>query len=327
MLDRLVQPLVGSIYTADVERLSLAAAMPRFRQMEQLHGSLIRAMLSQRRDRSYEGKAVAGGARFASLQGGMSSLVEALARTLPASSVELESPVDRVTPLAGRRWMVSIGGGRPRECECDGVIIATPAYRAAAMLAEVDDEAARALAEIEYVSSAVVSLGYRRYQIGHPLNGSGFVVPLTEQRTILSCSFSSQKYEGRAADGDVLLRVFIGGACQSGLLRLSSDELVTLAEREVVELLDISGKPLLRRVVRHHRAMPQYHVGHAGQVEALSRRLARFPTLALAGSAYGGVGLPTCIQSGQTAAERLAKQLSASENLSRRILTRMGSAV
>ncbi|HEX6960397.1 MAG TPA: protoporphyrinogen oxidase [Lacipirellula sp.] len=327
VLQRLVQPLVGAIYTADVEQLSLAAAMPQFRQMEQEHGSLIRAMLVQRRKRPSGDRGSVRAGRFASLRDGMSSLIDALAQSVPEGSVELDSPVEHLMPLANQRWLLSIGGARPRTLEADGVIVATPAFRAADMLESVDADAAGKLAEIEYVSSAIVALGYRRYQIRHPLDGPGFVVPLQEHRTILCCSFSSQKYDGRASDGDVLLRIFIGGACQSGLLRLPPAELIELAEQEVVQLLDIAGRPVFQQLTRHHRAMPQYRVGHCDLVQTIKQRLTHFPTLELAGNAYSGVGVPACIQSGQVAADRLLKHLNAHVDVLRATLTGIGTTV
>ena len=135
----------------------------------------------------------------------MSSLVSALIRYLPPQSIQLASPVDRVQPLDEARWLLSIGGRHPGQQEVDGVILATPAHQAAKILKSLDVTLASQLATIDYASCAVVSLGYRRSQIKHPLAGFGFVVPLIEQRNIFSCSFASIKYEGRAPDGSVLL--------------------------------------------------------------------------------------------------------------------------
>jgi oxygen-dependent protoporphyrinogen oxidase len=241
----------------------------------------------------------------------MMSLVHALARRLPAPSIQLTSPVQTIAPIEDNRWMLSIGGECPRSLTVDGLIVATPANRTAILLGDIDSILAQDLAQIEYASCAVVSLGYRRDQIQHPLDGFGFVVPLVERRTILSCSFSSVKYDGRAPSGHVLLRVFIGGACQSGLLRLPGRQLLVLAEQELSDLLHIRGEPVLRHVMRQHRTMPQYHVGHRDRVAAIRDRLARFPTLALAGSAYAGVGVPSCIQSGQQAANEILLRLEA----------------
>ena len=310
LLDRLVQPLVGGIYSADPRRLSVAATMPRFLKMEQEHGSLIRAMLRQRRQQSQQVGNGVRYAQFAALRGGMSALIGRLAESLPVGCAQPDSLVAEIMPRDGGRWSLCVGGARPRRLTVEGVLMASPAHPAARLLAPIDRTLSSELREIEYAGCALVSLGYRRQQIGHPLDGFGFVVPLVEQRTILSCSFSSVKYEGRAPKGTVLLRVFIGGACQSGLLRLSSQQLIALAEREVADLLRIQGQPLFRHCTRQPGAMPQYHVGHRDRVARIEARLQQFPTLALAGSALHGVGVPGCIQSGTAAAERLVQALS-----------------
>jgi oxygen-dependent protoporphyrinogen oxidase len=324
--ERLAQPLVGSIYTADPERLSIEATMPRFRQMERQYGSLLRAALRQPRDRQSEEGSGARYGQFATLRHGMMSLVHALAKRLPAQSVQLASPVESVVPLEGDRWLLSIGGECPRSLKVDGLVVATPANRTAILLGDIDSTLAHELAQIEYASCAVASLGYRRDQVQHPLDGFGFVVPLVERRTILSCSFSSVKYDGRAPSGHVLLRVFIGGACQSGLLRLPGRQLLALAEQELSDLLHIRGEPVLRHVMRQHRTMPQYHVGHRDRVAAIRNRLARFSTLALAGSAYAGVGVPTCIQSGQEAANEILLRLEAQKCANQRACSAEGRA-
>jgi oxygen-dependent protoporphyrinogen oxidase len=308
LFERLVQPLVSGIYTGDPQRLSIEATFPRFRQMERAHGSMLRAMLRQ--PKSQEASSGARYGQFATLRGGMTTLVNALAERLPPGAVQLDSPVSALQPLDRGRWQLEIGGGCPRFMQVEGVIHAAPAHQGAKLLQDVDAELAEELHGIEYASCAVVGLGYRREQIGHPLNGFGLVVPLVEQRMILSCSFSSIKYPGRAPEDAVLMRVFIGGDCQSGLMRLSRDELIAVAEKEVAELLQVRGEPVLRKIFKHRQAMPQYHVGHRERIARIGECLQRFPSLALAGSALHGVGLPSCIQSGETAAAQVARQLA-----------------
>jgi oxygen-dependent protoporphyrinogen oxidase len=313
MFDRLVQPLVGGIYTADPDRLSVAATMPRFLEMERKHGSLMRAMLKQRWSKQQRPEN-SGGARysqFMTLRGGMSSLTERLAQTLPSGSIQLDSPVLSVVPK-DNGWSIRRTGKEPSWVNADAVIVAAPAKPASQMLATVDHRIAEELGQIEYASCAVVSLAFRREQIGTPLDSFGFVVPLVEERFILSCSFSSLKYEGRAPKDTVLMRVFIGGACQRGLLRMSSQELTELAHWELARVLDIEGEPLLRSFTRQDGSMPQYHVGHGGRVAAIEQRLKAFPTLALSGNSLSGVGVPGCIESGRKAAERVAKALKES---------------
>lgn len=309
LYQRLVQPLVGSIYGVPPERLSLESTMPRFRQMERECGSLIRAAHRQRRKKPKENSAGARYSQFAAPRHGMSSLIEAIAQRLPDGTVELASPVNSLLRLERDRWLLLIGGDRPRWQEVDALILATPAYATAKLLARMDSVLADELAQIEYSSCALISLGYCENQIERPLDGFGFVVPLVERRNILSCSYSSVKYNGRAPKGTVLLRVFIGGAIHEGLLRLSDNELIELARSEVSDVLKIHGEPILTHVSLRPHSMPQYEVGHRERINGINQRIARFPTLALAGSAYGGVGIPSCVASGQAAAEACLSRL------------------
>jgi oxygen-dependent protoporphyrinogen oxidase len=179
----------------------------------------------------------------------------------------------------------------------------------AALVSAADPGLASRLGGITYASSATVALAYPRAAVRHPLDGFGFVVPRVEGRAILACTFSSVKYPGRAPDGAVLLRVFVGGALQADLLARADEDLIGLAHDDVARLLGITGKPVLARVWRHPDAMPQYDVGHLDRVAAIESRLEAFPSLALAGAAYRGVGIADCVRSGEAAAERLNSSL------------------
>jgi oxygen-dependent protoporphyrinogen oxidase len=191
---------------------------------------------------------------------------------------------------------------------CDGVIVATGSRPAARLLGAVDPQLAAELSGIPSASSAVVSLGYRREQIQHPLDGFGFVVPAAEGRRIIAGSFASVKFPGRAPEGCVLVRVFIGGALQKELVDLPDDALSEIATAELAELIGAAGTPVLCDVAHWRDAMPQYHVGHLERLARIEERLRALPRLALAGSAYRGVGVPQCVESGKTAAERVLAQ-------------------
>lgn len=316
MFDRLVQPLVGGIYTADPRLLSLAATMPRFVEMERQQGSLIRAAYRQRHTgQRAESGAGARYGQFMTLQGGLSKLTQALVEQLPARSVRMDSQVVSMQPRAKGGWKIRVTGSEPDWLEADAVVLATPAHESARLTSNIDAFLAEDLSTIPYASCAVVALGYEVSQIGVPLDSFGFVVPLAEGRMILSCSFSSVKYTGRASEGRVLLRVFVGGACQSGLLRLPEEELVQLAERELAELMKIRGQPVLRHIKTHWQSMPQYHVGHLERVASIESRLKRFPDLVLAGSSLYGVGIPNCICSGRKAAEKIFCRINNSSDV------------
>jgi oxygen-dependent protoporphyrinogen oxidase len=313
VFERLIQPLIGGIYTADPERLSLAATLPRFLALEKRYGSLLAAAARGALSSGAADGGPVSGARygmFVAPREGMDHLVASIAASLPKDSVRLNTPVESVTSEADGQWLVTFAGDSPGGAiKADGVIVATPAPRAAAILAR-DGELAGSLRQIRYASTAIVSLGYRIADIREPLDAFGFVVPAREKRRILAASFSSVKYPGRAPAGSLLARVFIGGACQGELLDLDDERLIRLAIDELAELLGVAGQPLVAHLTRWPSAMPQYELGHLRLVETIEGHVARRPGLALAGAAYRGVGIPHCVRSGEQAAETLMKTLA-----------------
>jgi len=219
------------------------------------------------------------------------------------------------------RWLLRLGESKAPESdatparrsspqhEFDAVIITVAAPVAAKLLTDIDGELACKLAGIEYAGVVVASMAFERQQIRHPLDGFGFVVPAIERRRILSASFSSEKFPGRAPDGKVLIRTFVGGACQRELVDLNDADLERLVTEELADLLGITGQPIWTMIARWSQSMPQYHLGHLERVAQIETLVEEIPHLGLAGNAYHGVGIPHAIRSGEQAAERLTQFL------------------
>lgn len=305
VLERVAQPLIGGIYAADPEKLSLGATMPRFLEMEGMGRSVIRALWSdQRHARNRRGGSGARWSLFVTALGGMQELVDAVSSRLPAGTVHLGTVASRIAWEGNKKtWLVNTS--QEAAFTADGVILALPAFSSAALVTPFAPELARELLAIPYSSAATVSLAYREPEIPRPLSGFGFVVPAIESRKIIACSFSSVKYSGRAPKGYVLLRAFVGGALQSELLTQDDRGLRETVREELSALLGVKAEPLLCRIYRYPRSLPQYQVGHLELVQRLENHLAQVPALALAGNAYRGVGISDCIHSGEQAAERL----------------------
>jgi oxygen-dependent protoporphyrinogen oxidase len=299
-LERVAQPLVAGIYTANPEDLSLAATMPRFVEVERRDRSLI---LGLRRALARAPQPGTSGARwslFVTFAGGMETLISALADRLPDSAVVLGQRAAALERL-GAGWRLATADGA--RFEADHVILATEAHASARLLRYVDPALATLLGETEYAGAATVSLGYRRADVAHPLDGFGFVVPRGEGKALLAGTFSSVKYPGRAPDDHVLIRCFMGGALNAALLDEDDASLVARARAELGESLGVTAEPVLIRASRWPASMPQYRVGHLARVEAIERRAAAIPGLHLAGAAYRGVGIADCVRSGEAAAE------------------------
>ncbi len=319
-LERLVQPLIGGIYTADPEKLSLKATMPRFSEMEQSHGSVIRATLAQQKlDRKLSaGHQVArhdssgSGARyglFATAIGGLSDMVTAIERTLRRSGrveVQLGVEVSRIDqPTASdSQWEVQLRGQSP--LKFDAVIMTLPTHAAARILrTAISPELHTELQEIEYASSAIVVSGHQLSDFDHPMDAFGLVVPAIERRKILAVSFSSRKFPGRAPAGQIVLRTFVGGAMQPELLNHDDDTIAGFVNDELRSIFGMKAEPMFSEVIRYNNAMPQYHVGHLDRVARIESLLKNTPGLHLAGNAYTGVGIPDSIASGWNAADHV----------------------
>jgi oxygen-dependent protoporphyrinogen oxidase len=242
----------------------------------------------------------------------MSSLVSALAARLPKGAIELNAPVRRIRRVADGVWDIEYANGKSTGAAA--VILAAPAHRAALLLAPVSPDAARLLQDISYSSIAVITLAYRRADVQAALISWGFFVPEAEPFKLRSAGFPSLKFSGRAPADMVLIRASLGGDHHSSLVAQSDSDLVELADDELSRFLNIKGALVFGRVRRHMFALPKYRLGHCDLIAMLDRRLADVPGLALAGNAYGGIGVPQCIARGQQAAEQISEYLDKRPN-------------
>ena len=309
-LDRVAQPLVGGIYAADPDKLSLSAAMPRFKEMERAHRSVILSMVSEQRRRARNREAGSGArwSLFVTLVGGMQELVDRIASRLPEGCVRLHTPIAGLIRDTDKNlWKVTTR--RNESLEVDAVVLATPSFQTAETIGDVASSAADALKQITYASTATVSLAFRQKDFPRPLDSFGFVVPAIESRKIMACTFSSLKYPGRAPEGHVLLRGFVGGSLQPKLFQDDDATMEKHVRDELASLLGVVAQPVFSRVWRYPNSMPQYHVGHQTRIQQIEAQLAKFPSLALAGNAYHGVGIADCVRTGEEAAERIINRL------------------
>ena len=307
--DRIIEPLVGGIYGGDAAKLSLQATLPRFAEMEAKDRSLIWSMTKSQKAARKIKREEESGARysfFITLKSGMQSLPERLADRLGREKIKLNRAVERVEALEnGAGWnVVSTSGEAAR---FDAVIFATDSSAASSALRDVAPEVASLYGQTEHTGVAIVHLAFRDEQIGRPVQGMGFVVPTSEKNGVVAGSFSSYKYPTRAPKGTTLLRVFVGGARAPEMVELRENELVARVVDEVRALLDVKGEPLATDVARFPNAMPQYYLGRLDWRKRLQCALDKIPTLALAGNALDGVGLPACVKSGYDAVDRVLK--------------------
>ncbi|MBE7474026.1 MAG: protoporphyrinogen oxidase [Anaerolineae bacterium] len=319
-LDKIAGPVMAGIYVADPERLSLLSTFPMFAEMEQKYGSLIKAMrVSKKSTASHSANNGSGPrspvpgqplAMFTSLRGGMQELVEALTAQLQGD-LQLGSRVIGLRRLSPGFEVTLDSSGT---LQTDAVVMAAPAFIAAGLLEPLEPRLAALLRQIRYVSTATVSLGYRRTDLPTDLNGFGFMVPKSENRQILACTWSSTKFDHRAPANGALLRLFVGGDTKEHLVEtLADEELFALAQAELRAIMGITAPPVAQRVFRWPKGNAQYDVGHLDRVAEMEQLAAAIPGLYLAGSAFRGIGLPDCIKSALTTVEGLMLQVKTFE--------------
>ncbi len=307
MVESFADPLLSGVYGGDAAQLSVRATLPRFAQMEEAHGSVIRAVRRARRNLRRAATAAVNphpaSPLFSTLNGGLSQMVEAIRTRLDAGSVHCGTQVTaiRCGTGPGRRAYSVLSPGRSLP-EFDAVILALPAHESARLLADLDAELAAPLAAVPYSSSVIVALGYPAPVRKRLPPGFGFLVPRREQRRMLACTFVHSKFPGRVPPDRALLRCFLGGSRDEGVLELDDGQMAALVEQELRSILGLVETPLFLRIYRWPRAMAQYTLGHQQRVAAVKERLARHPGLYLAGNWDAGIGLSDCIRSGRAAA-------------------------
>jgi protoporphyrinogen/coproporphyrinogen III oxidase len=317
-VDRLADPLLAGIYGGDAAQLSARAVLPRLVEMERQYGSLTRGMLAahrkmravaQSKNGAKNGSGPAARPIFTTLRGGMRQLTEALAARLDSTSVHLSAPVTAIEKDPDG-WRVEAGGF---VMVYDALIVASPAWAAGALLSPVDAALGGELAAIPYSSSITVNLVYDERKLGRLPEGFGFLVPPSEGRAMLACTFAHRKFLGRTPPGKAVFRAFLGGMKNEDLLAETDAALVAIARRELREILgekamSAAVEPEHTQVSRWRRAMAQYAVGHKERVERIAARVAALPGLRLVGNAYDGIGIPDCIRLGRQAARELTAQ-------------------
>lgn len=303
-LDKIAEPLLSGIHVSDPDQLSLKSSFPRLMEVERKYGSLIRGMLAAKRAMPQNNN----GARstlpmFMTLRGGMGQLVDTLVDKLDTQAVHTGSSVTALESInAGGppyRLRTQDGGA----LLADAVVLAAPSDVASRLVEGLDPGLAQDLASIRYVSTAVVTLGYRPRAGLLPLNGFGFIIPKKEGRRITACTWTSTKFDHRAPEDHRLVRCFVGGPGREEMVDLDDATLTRVVSQELADIMGLHAEPDLVSIFRWHKVNPQYDLGHLDRVARMQARAAEHGGLFLAGGSFDGVGVPDCVRQGEDAAD------------------------
>jgi oxygen-dependent protoporphyrinogen oxidase len=305
MVDRVAEPLLAGVYGGSAEKLSVQAVLPRFAEMERQSGSLVRATLKAkaRARQSNSSPAARPQPLFTSLKNGMQQMVDALVNALPKSNLRLQQQGVSVRPANGN-WQVESNGAKE---EFQAVLLAVPAPTAATMLRQAVPVLIDGLSRIAYTSSAAMALAYDQAELPA---GHGFLVPRSEERKMMACTFVHKKFPYRAPEGKKLLRCFFSSSRMPGLLGHTDEELQAIARQELKDIISLDARPLFARTFRWERAMAQYETGHLERVAEMEKVLAQMPGLEIIGNSFHGIGVPDCIKSARLTVEKITSGAS-----------------
>ncbi len=312
-LEKLIAPMVSGIFAGNPENMSLISSFPRIAELEREYGGLVRAMMKlarKKRREIAEGKVVSSaagpGGVLTSFREGIQYLTDTLAISA-GDGIRTGSAVSSITPGSLAPYMIRCEDGNVSEA--DIVVIAAPAYAASAILTTLDPAISSILDKIPYASMTVVSFGYERRRVNHPLDGFGYLAVKREGLSILGTLWDSSMFENRAPERCILLRSMMGGACFPGHIDLDDDEVKRRVMLDIKKTMGIDAEPDFSGIYRHRFAIPQYTVGHGERLATLSREIAKHEGLFLTGNSYRGIGLNDCVAAAARTAEELAPLL------------------
>ena len=297
LLELLVGPFVSGIYAGDPEKTSLRAAFPQLHEAEKTAGSIIRGMKVAAKKRT--GPRVK--ASLASFRHGNQTLINSLAEKL-GESLRTDVRVAQIARANEGGFTLDAGDLHFRS---EHLVATAPTFLSASLLKSFAPTIANALSQIEYAPVAVVSLGYRRSDVAHSLQGFGFLVPRSAGLKILGTVWNSSLFPNRAPEGQVQFTTFLGGATDPDTSSLSDSSLIDLVRRELTPLLGLKSQPVSSRASVYSRAIPQYDLGHLDRLAAIQANLAKVPGLHLTGNYFKGPAIGTCIEHAEAVAESI----------------------
>lgn len=307
-LEKIAEPLVAGIHAGTPETMGLSSTFPRFIQIEEEYGSLIRGMLARRKlARKWEKRGGPKRTMFVTLKDGLGEWIDCLREKIGEEVIRLKKRVVKLRRTEKGDYQIQLSEGA--FLETDAIILATPSFITAKIIEEMDPNLSEILLTIPYISSATVSLAYHRSQMNHPLDAFGFIIPRSEKRRIMASTWTSVKFDYRAPEDHVLLRVFVGGAINEELVGLSDEEMLRMIQEELKDIMDVEGDPILTRIYRWEKSMPQYLVGHLEKVARMEERTNLRPGLFLTGCAYKGIGISDSVHDAEIVAEKAVEYL------------------
>jgi oxygen-dependent protoporphyrinogen oxidase len=301
-IDYIAEPLLAGVYGGDVDQLSIRSVLPRFVELEGKYGSLSKAVI----DRVEKAQPENGSKPplFTTLRGGLGSLIDKL----------LDAVAENIQGIRGQAETVerTPAGFRVKIADewIDGteIVLACEAHQGAAVTKISFPRLSAALDSVPYSSSMTVALGFDIRDIPKIPQGFGFLVPRVERKRLVACTYVGNKFKDREAENMLLVRCFLGGYNDPGILDEPDEAVTRIVLDELRTYANITSKPVFTRIHRWPKSMAQYTVGHEERVAEIEAARQDIPGVYLAGNAYRGIGIPDCVRMAKEAAEAIVER-------------------
>ncbi|WHY87684.1 protoporphyrinogen oxidase [Neobacillus novalis] len=306
VVENLIEPLLSGIYAGDIDQLSLMSTFPQFYEVEQKYRSLIMGMKrsTPTQPKKPETKEKTKGA-FLTFKSGLQSFAEAIEAKLDAKSILKGHRVDKITKVQ-QKYEIYLNNGETVKADC--IIAATPHKVTQMMFSEYS--LFDPFKSVPSTSVATVALAFPKEAIKKDIDGTGFVVSRNSDYSITACTWTHKKWVHSTPEGKVLLRCYVGRAGDETIVDLSDDQIIKIVLDDLKKTMDITMNPEFSLVSRWNNSMPQYTVGHKQRLTSILGQVkAELPGVFLAGSSYGGVGIPDCIDQGEAAVQNILDYL------------------
>ena len=308
-LDYAINPFVAGVFAGDPDTLSVKSAFPKLYRLEELYGGLIKGMIKGAKERKNSGEQSKQSAKMFSFMDGMQTLPKAIARKL-GERIMYKCKVEKIAKSENKYKIFYKHDDLPKEIVSDIVLSTIPAYKAASVFGELDNQLCRHLSKIYYPPVKVLFLGFRKESIGRALDGFGFLIPKNENRSFLGAIWSSVIFPQRADSSKAAFTLFIGGARSPELFNGDDESLINRVLKEFKEIMNINEDPLFVREKMWAKAIPQYNLGYIEHERYFEKIERESPGLFLSGNYRSGISVGDCIANSEPVCKRIIDFIS-----------------
>lgn len=306
IVENLIEPLLSGIYAGDIDQISLMSTFPQFHKMEQDHRSLITGIKKTNPAAAKPKKPKK--SMFLTLTSGLQSLIDALEEYLDQTAILKGVKVESIEENAQGPHRYSLKMNSGELLEADSIIFSVPHFVASSIFQK--HHLLTEFKDVPATSVATVAMAFPQEAVSGVPDGTGFVVSRNSDYTITACTWTHNKWPHTTPEGKVLLRCYVGRSGDEAVVDLADDQIEEIVLNDLNNIMGVSAKPEFTIVTRWKNAMPQYTVGHKQRLAKVRSELeADFPGVYLAGGSYDGIGLPDCIDQGESAAAQAIMHL------------------